>query len=101
LHCPLITIEDVRKWDLLAQLTDVLSDGVSQDLWLLSVGIDNNPWGQYQPLVPTHIGVSGKVFLPVPFPEYSSPPTPPYNNSMCFTLFVIGFILQINTFTHR
>jgi len=39
----------VRKSDLLAELTDVLSDGVSQDLWLLSVGIDNNPWGQYQP----------------------------------------------------
>jgi len=31
----------VRKSDLLAELTDVLSDGVSQDLWLLSVGIDN------------------------------------------------------------
>jgi len=27
----------VRKSDLLAELTDVLSDGVSQDLWLLSV----------------------------------------------------------------
>jgi len=38
----------VRKSDLLAELTDVLSDGVSQDLWLLSVGIDNNPWGQHQ-----------------------------------------------------
>jgi len=37
---------------LLAELTDVLSDGVSQDLWLLTVGIDNNPWGQYQPLIP-------------------------------------------------
>ena len=24
-----------------------LSDGVSQYLWLLSVGINNNPWGQY------------------------------------------------------
>jgi len=32
---------------LLAELTDVLSDGVSQDLWLLSVGIDINPWDQY------------------------------------------------------
>jgi len=40
----------VKKSDLLAELTDVLSDGVSQDLWLLSVGIDNNPWGQYQQL---------------------------------------------------
>jgi len=28
----------VRKSDLLAELTDVLSGGVSQDLWLLSVG---------------------------------------------------------------
>jgi len=37
---------------LLAELTDVLSDDVPQDLWLLSVGIDNNPWGQYQPLIP-------------------------------------------------
>ena len=31
---------------MLAELTDVMSDGISQDLWLLSVGIDNNPWGQ-------------------------------------------------------
>jgi len=37
--------------DLLAELTDVMSDGVAQDLWL-SVGVDNNPWGQYQPLIP-------------------------------------------------
>jgi len=44
----------MRKSDLLAELTDVLSDGVSQDLWLLSVGIDDNPWGQYQPLIPTY-----------------------------------------------
>ena len=29
-------IEDVRKSDLLAELTDVMSDGVSQDLWILS-----------------------------------------------------------------
>jgi len=42
----------VRKSDLLAELTDVMSDGVAQDLWLLSIGIDNNPWGQYQPLLP-------------------------------------------------
>jgi len=42
----------VRKWDLLAELTDVLSDAVSQDLWLLSIGIDNNPWGQDQSLIP-------------------------------------------------
>ena len=39
----------MRKSNLLAELTDVLSDSVSQDLCLLSVGIDNNPWGQYQP----------------------------------------------------
>ena len=51
LHCPRITIEDVRKSDLLAELTDVMSDGASQDLWLLSVGIDNTPWGQYQHLI--------------------------------------------------
>ena len=45
----------MRKSDLLAELTDVLSDGVSQDLWLLSVGIDNNLSGQYQLLIPnTH-----------------------------------------------
>jgi len=37
---------------LLAELTDVLLEGVSQDLWLLPVGIDNNPWGQYLPLIP-------------------------------------------------
>jgi len=35
------------------ELTDGLSDGVSQYLWLLFVGTDNNPWGQYQPLIPT------------------------------------------------
>ena len=29
--------------DLLAELTDVMSDGVSQVLWILSIGIDNNP----------------------------------------------------------
>jgi len=52
MHCPGITIEDVRKSDLLAELTDILSECVSQDLWLLSYGIDNNPWGQYQPLIP-------------------------------------------------
>jgi len=28
-----------------------------QDLWLLSVGIDNNPWGQYQTLI--HIPFQG------------------------------------------
>jgi len=37
---------------LLAELTDVMSDDVAQDLWILSIGIDNNPWGQYQPLIP-------------------------------------------------
>ena len=26
-----------------------------QDLWILSIGIDNNPWGQYQPLIPVNI----------------------------------------------
>jgi hypothetical protein len=52
LHCPGITSEDVRKSDLLAELTDVMSDGVAQDLWILSIGVDNNTWGQYQPLIP-------------------------------------------------
>jgi len=51
-HCPGITSKDVRKSDLLAELTDVLSDGVAQDLWILSIGINNNPWDQYQPLIP-------------------------------------------------
>ena len=50
---PGITSEDVRKSDLLAELTDIMPYGVSQDLWILSIGIDNNPWGQYQPLIPT------------------------------------------------
>jgi hypothetical protein len=27
-----------------------MSDGVAQDLWILSIGIDNNPWVQYQAL---------------------------------------------------
>jgi len=43
--------------DLLAELADVLSDGVSQELWLLSVGIDDNLWGQYQPLIPSEYSV--------------------------------------------
>ena len=51
-----ITSEDVRKSDLLAELTDVMSDGVTQDLWMLSIGIDNNPWGLYQPLISTIFG---------------------------------------------
>ena len=51
---PRITSKDVRMSDLLAELTDVMSDGVSQDLWILSVGINSNPWGQYQPLIPTY-----------------------------------------------
>jgi hypothetical protein len=42
----------VRKSDLLAELTDVISDGVAQDLRISSIGIDNTPWGQYQPLIP-------------------------------------------------
>jgi len=42
----------VRKSDLLAELTDVTSDGVAKDLWLLSIGNDKNPWGKYQPLIP-------------------------------------------------
>jgi hypothetical protein len=29
----------VRKSDLLAELTDVMSDGVVQDLWILSIGV--------------------------------------------------------------
>jgi len=28
----------MRKSDLLAELTDVMSDGVAQDLWILSIG---------------------------------------------------------------
>jgi len=52
LHYPGITSEDVRKSDLLAELTDVMSDGVAQDLWILSICVDNNPWDQYQPLIP-------------------------------------------------
>ena len=38
--------------DLLAELADVMSEVFPHDLWLLSVGIDNNPWGQYQSLIP-------------------------------------------------
>jgi hypothetical protein len=36
---------------LLAELTGVMSDSVAQDLWILSVGVDNSPWGQYQALI--------------------------------------------------
>jgi len=39
----------------LAELTDVMSDDVSQDLRILPIGIDNNPWGQYQPFNPFEI----------------------------------------------
>jgi hypothetical protein len=45
----------VRKSDLLTELTDVISEGVTQDLWILSIGIDNNPWGLYQPLIPRQL----------------------------------------------
>jgi hypothetical protein len=41
----------VRKSDLLAELTGVMSDGVAKDLWI-SIGVDITPWGQYQPLIP-------------------------------------------------
>ena len=54
------------KSDLLAELTDVMSDGVSQDLRILSIGIDNNPWVQYQPLIPSvllHSCISFVYFL--------------------------------------
>jgi len=33
--------------DLLAELTGVMSGGVTQDLWILSIGIDNNPWDRH------------------------------------------------------
>jgi hypothetical protein len=36
----------------------------SQDLWLLPVGIDNNPWSQYQPLIPRTVGSSSSGFEP-------------------------------------
>jgi len=32
MHCPGITSEDVTKSDLLAELTDVMSDGVAENL---------------------------------------------------------------------
>jgi hypothetical protein len=35
----------VRKSDLLVELTDVMSNGVAQALWILFIGVDNNPWG--------------------------------------------------------
>jgi len=39
-------MEDVRKTGLLAELTDMLSDGVSQDLWLLSLVLPKFYMGQ-------------------------------------------------------
>jgi len=30
-----------------------MSDGVAQDLWILYIGVDINPWGPYQPLITT------------------------------------------------
>ena len=44
--------EDVTKSDLLAELTDVMSDGVTQELWILSIGINNNPQDLYWTLIP-------------------------------------------------
>ena len=37
---------------MLAELTDIMSVGVSQDFWILPIGIYNNPLGQYQRLIP-------------------------------------------------
>jgi hypothetical protein len=36
-HCPGITSQGVKKSDLLAELTDIMSDGVAQDLWAIFV----------------------------------------------------------------
>ena len=33
----------------------------AQDLWILSVGVDNNPWGQYQPLIPMEVLTSIEI----------------------------------------
>jgi hypothetical protein len=51
---------------ILSELTDVMSDGVSQELWMLSIDIGNNPWGQYQPLIPLkyyHVGKTISIIL--------------------------------------
>jgi hypothetical protein len=36
-----------QNWPVLCQTV------VTVDLRILSIGVDNNPWGQYQPLIPT------------------------------------------------
>jgi hypothetical protein len=48
----------VRNSDKLAELIDVMSEGVAQDLWILFIG----PWGQYQPLIPCFITKTTKMF---------------------------------------
>jgi len=40
---------------LLAELTDVMSDGVAQDLWILSIGFNNNSCAHYLPLIQTEL----------------------------------------------
>jgi hypothetical protein len=55
----------VRKSDLLAELTGVMSDGIAQDLWILSIGIDNNPWGQYQLALNDTEVTQGLVVCPI------------------------------------
>jgi len=55
----------VRKSDLLAELTGLMSDGVAQDLWILSIGINNNPWGQYQLALHDTEVAQGLVMCPI------------------------------------
>ena len=79
LHCPAVTSEDARKSDLLAELTDFMSDGAAQDLWILSVGIDSNPSGPYQSLIPTFYKIKNKIKNKLKFRLHMiSHPPPPF-----------------------
>jgi len=60
-----MTSKDVRKSDLLAEMTGVMSDGVGQDLWILSFGIDNNLWSQYQLVLHDTEVTQGLVVCPI------------------------------------
>jgi len=55
----------VRKSDFLAELTGVMSDGVAQDLRILSIRINNNPWGQYQLALHDTEVAQGLVMCPI------------------------------------
>jgi hypothetical protein len=67
---------------MLAELTGVVSDGVAQDLCLLSIGFNNNSWGYYQPLIQTELAftLAKDANKPNPFEIISLQTTKKENN---------------------